>query len=169
LLTRWHDRELYVAAIESVRHAGAGILHEMNFDAGVPASVLRQEIYNLTFDRLRRRAYPQDSRFAALESACPFAKRCGIGQQSATAIEEIFALRGQPHPPPHTVEKLDAHFGLKRVYLPGCRRLRDIESCGCAANAAGFDDRDERMEVTEVHFLSYIFRIELEILNSLDT
>jgi len=165
-----HDRHLNVATFESARESPAAVFHEMNLDTGMAPLVLRNEIRQLALDELRRRAHAEQARLPALERACPLAQRFGIGEQAAAAPQQIFTLGGEANPPSDTVEQRHAQLRLERVNLPRGGRLGDIEPRRSAGNAIGVDDRGEGAEVTQVHRdRSYIFRINYEAINSLDT
>jgi hypothetical protein len=50
-----------------------------------------------------------------------------------------------------TVEQWHVELGLQRVDLPRRRWLRNVQSTGRTRYAAGFGDRHESAQVTEVH------------------
>ena len=81
-----------LAAFEPAKQPGAAILDEVHLHAGMAAPIADQKRCEQVLDHLRCRGDPEDSSFAALELASPLAERLGFGEQSAAALQQVFAL-----------------------------------------------------------------------------
>src|SRR5215831_2653443 len=105
LVTLGHDGQMHIAALKPRRQADAALLDEPNVDAGMAPSVTRQKVRQDALDRLRRRAYAQRPGLSLRERTRPLPEGFGIGQESATALEQILSLRGQLETAPDPIKQ----------------------------------------------------------------
>src|SRR5690606_23884194 len=73
------------------------------------------------------------------------------GEDALGELQQAPASLGRLDPARVAVEQRQAEAGLQLAYLPGHRRLADMQRLGAAADAAGLGDGEEDLEVMQVH------------------
>ena len=91
--------------------------------------------------------------------ACALAERIGVKQQPPTAHQQVLALRRQPHAPSDPREQPQTQFILKRLNLPRCGRLGQIQPRGRARKTGIVGDSDEGAQEPEIHRDTFQFII----------
>src|SRR5262245_48656194 len=159
-----------VPLLETAEQTQASIFHEVDLDAGMTPLVVAQKHGQRVFDHHRCCADAQNSRFAAVQGACPRVERIGFHEKAAALPQQILALRGQAKTPTDAIEQPNLELGFERQNLPRRRRLADRQARTRAGDAAGFGDADECLHMAQVHgSTSVVFCMKNVTINALYT
>ena len=150
-VARCHEREVSVATLESAGQPCPAVLDEVHLDAGMTASVGRQEDREQGLDHLRCSADSEHSRFTALEGACSVSERVGICQQAAAPAKQVLPLGRQLGPSSDAVEEPHPQFPLEGSDLPGESGLTDVQGDGGPGKSAGVGDGNKGTQVPKIH------------------
>jgi hypothetical protein len=160
LLVRRHDRKLDLVALEAARQPRAAVFDQVDLDTRMALLEALEELGQQILDHLRRGTDAQDAAFASFQGTRGFADRFDFGEHTAAAQQKMFPLGGQPNAPPGAMKKRDTEFLLERVDLARGRRLAEMQPVGGARHPAGIADRNEHLELAQVHEHAHIASIK---------
>jgi hypothetical protein len=97
---------------------------------------------------MRRRAGARSSRSPRLT---PLDQRVGVGEQSATATQQVLTLGRQLHAAADAVEEPHTEVALEVAHLAPERGLRHVQPRCRTRHAGGVHHGDEIAEVSQLH------------------
>jgi hypothetical protein len=159
---RSNGRQLNVASLQSMPQANDPVFDQLHVDTGMAMPEGAKEWRECMLYDLRRRSDPKDSRFAYLEHARVLGERIGLGQQTTAAPKQLLTFRRQSDATSDAIKEQQLQFVLQRVNLSGGGRLAEVQSGRRAGDAAGVNNRHERAQMTEVHFLMLFSHYNLD-------